>query len=426
MNSCELGDTTPVLNLADRLTLLRFCFYIERQLHKRITPADLLENDTPESQARFLDERLGSERDAPSNFGSTAKALVSIDPNVKKILNSHLERTEYNFDADVEDVYRGIDTMDTFELNTTRPASDNLRLLCRTRHETTTANFRDCLSRLVAAYAALRSFIVPLEADTTTPQVRHVVLKPSQRWMDTLIETTDAINVEELNNMVVDQSKPFAQLGQSSFRAQILPVKGSQRPSLFLAFHHAVFDAVFITKFFEDLDALLSNSATELRCICDSVFADIYHLHKSGAMGQASKTYQLNKFAQLDNIRPCLWPRSKGPGFLIGDDEGWRHRDETLGNSLERRSQDVHARVSRGEPVVRAMGLASLPTLHSKYSIEPFSIVKCAVAIFNIEQIKQRKAVFATSEVGRKRPFQEPWVQQHLPNAMQVAAPTLE
>lgn len=324
-NISGLNPTTSILNLADSLAMLRFCFFVERQLHKRVTPADLFNNETPELQASLLDGQPMKDRDpssTPATVPSTAKSLDAIEPTVKEVLTTHLNKINYNFDTHVEDVYCGIDAMDMFELNMTRPASDNLRLVCQTRHETTVANLRDCLSRCLIARPALRSIIVPLETGTTSPKVRHVVMKPTEQCMNTLIETVDALTVEDLQNLTTSKSHPHVQIGQACFRAQVFPLEGSERPGLYMAMNHAVFDATFVTTFFEDLDALLSNKATGLQCIPYSVFADMYHLQKDGALGQASKAYQLKKFQQLENVQVCLWPRSKGLGLLISDDEG--------------------------------------------------------------------------------------------------------
>ncbi|KAH0172870.1 hypothetical protein KCU67_g1543, partial [Aureobasidium melanogenum] len=132
-NTSGLDHTTSILNLADSLAILRFCFFVERQLGKRVTPADLFANETPELQASLLDDRPVKGRNPPSSDSALnppiAKSLDSLDTSLKEVLTSHLEKMEYAFNTDVEDVYRGIDAMDIFELNMTRPASDNLRLL---------------------------------------------------------------------------------------------------------------------------------------------------------------------------------------------------------------------------------------------------------------------------------------------------------
>lgn len=428
-NMGGLDGTTSVLNLADSLALLRFCFYVEKRFGTRMAPADLFDLETPELQAKFLDSQsrndLGKSSMKYMKDRSMTEDSIRQDPGVEKILRSHVEEMGYDFETDVEDIYRGIDSVDTFELNTTRPASDNLRFVCQTRHETSIDHLRECVSKCLVDYAAWRSVIVPLEINTTSPKVRHVVMKPSQQWMNTLIKTVNAVNVEELHSMLEDPSKPYAQIGQPTFRAEIFPVNDSQRPGLFMAFNHAVVDAVLLSTFFGDLDALLSGRTADSQCIPYGVFADMYHLHKDGAVGMASKAYQLKKFDQLEAIEPCIWPRSKGPGFLVGDDRGWRHRNGSPGKASERRSQAALPGRLRSEPISCAIDVPSLPALRSQFSIEPFTIVKSAIAIFNVEQTKQNKAVFACCESGRRWPFQEPWVQKQLPNAMNVAGPTL-
>ena len=67
----------------------------------------------------------------------------------------------------------------------------------------------------------------------------------------------------------------------------------------------------------------------------------------------------------------------------------------------------------------------SLQTLRSTHAIEPFTLVKAAIALLNVSQTKQPRAVFSSTEAGRKWPFMELWIASHLPNPLSVAGPTL-
>jgi hypothetical protein len=151
----------------------------------------------------------------------------------------------------------------------------------------------------------------------------------------------------------------------------------------------------------------------------------MYRLHRGGAIARASKDYQLEKLQHLKDVDNCLWPKLRGPGLMCGDDSGWWHPDGPPGKPHERKSLDVSAGLERGRPVSGRVKLPFLSVLKSRYNIEAFTVVKAAISIFNVEQTGQHRAVYNSTEAGRKWPFVEPWILQHLPNIMNLAGPTM-
>lgn len=327
----------------------------------------------------------------------------------------------------MEAVYQGIDAVEMFDASKARPASSNFSWMLRPKQDVSEIRMLTCLKKCLQAHSALRAVVVPLEHDTVFPSAPHVVLKSSVRWLDTLAQVAKPVDsVESLQEFAQAPTSPFAHAGGPCFKGHIVPVAGSARPGLFLAVNHAVFDAVSISQFLDDLEDMLAGTSTEPRSLIPhSVFADMYHLYKDGAAGKASMNYQMDKLQQLDSIEACLWPPLKGPGFMIGNDAGWRHWDGSPGEPADRVSHDEAAGKRKGEPVTRSFELPGLQTLKASHGIEPFAVVKAALAIYNVSQTKWRRAVFSSTEAGRKWPFMESWIASQLPSPMDVAGPTL-
>lgn len=434
IGSESIQESTQVSRLADSLVILRVCFHIEQELDKRLTAKDLLEHETLAAQAALIDQAANSQSTSQPSGGSTDKSLHTpeIPPRADELVFSEQEMdkieqclAQLSLDSsrDVEAIYRPHDTMAVFVTHAARPASDNFRWVLRPRGDVTIEELRNALARCLANHANLRSIVVPLEDNTTTPASAHAVVKLSDAWLDGVIEQMPPVNhPDEFRGIVLDKSRPYAGAGNPSFRAQIIPVNGSQRPGVFISVYHAVFDAISMGGFIEELDTVLSNpSARQPAKIPYAVFADMYHLHSTSAQAQASKQYQQEKLKGIENMEKYLWPRLRGPGVMGGNDQGWKYSDGTLGRPEERVSLDEAAGRTRGRAVHREVHVPGLATMKVQHWIEASTLVKAAVAVFNVEQTGQDRAVFSNTEAGRVWPFMEPWTSQHLPNTMNIA-----
>jgi acyl carrier protein len=427
----EIDPNTHVTQIADSLALMQFCSLIQRRLNKRLTPADVLENVTPQLQAALLDAQSQPRRETPDHDLSTIKQSSAhqswLTPSIRSKLETHISEMGFNWETDVEAVYQGIDAIEMFDAPKCRPVSHNFRWTWRPRRDMSPDHMLSCLKKCLQSHASLRAVVVPLEHDTWYPSAPHVVLGPSTQWLETLIQVVQPVdNVESLQAFTQNSTLPFAEAGGPCLRALIVPVAGSERPGLVMTINHAVFDAVSISTFFDDLEELLAGNTAHPRSLIPySIFADMYHLHKDGTAGQISKSFQLEKFQHLDGVSDCLWPALQGPGVMIGDDAGWTHKDGTPGKPMERMSRDAATRTNKGLPVARAFDVPGLKSLKDSHAIEPFVLVKAALAIFNVSKTKQHRAVFSSTEAGRKWPFMEPWVASQLASPMDVAGPTL-
>ena len=426
----EIQADTIVSQIADSLVILRFCFHAEQEIGTRITAADVLEHETPRQQARILDRENGPSRDLRSSVEEGQTTVVPspdeswITDDMRNRVSQALTALGFDPNVDVESIYQ----TPTFMASSAdaRSCSTNFRWVWRPREDISQPQIYDALSHCLIRHANFRSIPIPLEDNTGRPRCLSVTVKPSRKLFDQMIQDSDPIDsAEQLYGKAWDLTLPFARLCEPPLRVQILPVQGSSRPGIVVSPRHIAFDAMAMSFFFDELNARLSGQAIKTVPVPYNVFADMYRLHRDGAIARASKYYQLEKLQQLRDVDDCLWPKLRGPGLMCGDDAGWWHADGTPGKPHERISLDAAAGFERGRLVAGKVKLPPLSVLKSEHNIEAFTIVKAAISIFNVEQTGQHRAVYNSTEAGRKWPFMEPWVQQHLPNIMNLAGPTM-
>ena len=176
--------------------------------------------------------------------------------------------------------------------------------------------------------------------------------------------------------------------------------------------------------FAEDFEALLNGHSPER--VPFKLFADTYHLHSSGPSAMKSVRFEVKRLKGLSKHSQSLWPIAKSPGWLGGgDDRGWTAYDGRVGRPEERLSFDTEEGRPRGIAIRREEKIPSLVTLKAERSVEMSTVVKAAIALFNVEATGQRHAIFANLDAARTWPFLEPWIAERLPNPMNIAGPTI-
>lgn len=421
---------TRVVGLADSLVMMRFRFYVERDIGVRLSMIDILEHETPAEQA-LLAQGRANEGQLP---GEPTAALVDrlLGHNIDNIgmlpiatqrrIEACVANLGLSITADVESYCSPHDTLSLFSTHTTRPASDNVRWALRTKAEASPELLRSALAKCLARHSNFRTIVVPLEDNTTTPRSMHVVVKVSDRLLDRIMEVSAPIESPEiLQRMLWSPHLPYANAGGQSLRFNIVPITGSDKPGVIMSAYHAVFDAMSASRFLEELDTFVAGGQPHIpQWIPYSTFAQVYHSGRDSNAALASEEYQMEKLRDLDNVEQCLWPPLRGPGLLSGDDRGWRYPDGTPGNPSERIGLPQRPGIPKGVVRMKQVDLPDLPVIKSERSIEAHVLAKAAVAIFNVEQTKQGQAIFSNAEAGRTWPFLDAATQNKMPNPMFV------
>ena len=431
----NVDPSMSATEVADSLTIMRFCYDVEKQTGKRLSIAEILENPTVDRQARLLERK-----DRNRVFDTVPKARQSSDPPSTKDMvfangdslkaaqtarcaQPPLEALHLTWQKDVEDAYQNTDAMRSHWSNRQRPASFNIRGALRVKHANM-SRVRWALEQALSRHATLRSIIIYLEDGTPI----HLIVRPSKQWYDTCIKEGDPVpTAEHVRKLLGRMDLGFGGPPAPLFRAYVVQIESSGEVGLILSIHHTAYDAFSLGMFFEDLDLLLKYDAPDLEDrIHFKLFADTYYLHQTGAAALASIDFQVKRLKGMSKLSDALWPVAQGPEWLQGNDSGWTTHGGRLGRPGERLSFDKEEnRPEEGRAIWRKDAIPSLARLKMDKSIGASTLVKAAIACYNTEMTSQQHAVFCNLEAGRAWPFLEAWIANGLPNPMKIMGPTL-
>jgi hypothetical protein len=165
-----------------------------------------------------------------------------------------------------------------------------------------------------------------------------------------------------------------------------------------------------------DLDILLGNPDTALLTSTPfKLYADTTYSHQTILQATLDVQYMVERLSGIGEQTKAFWPRQRAPGWMIGNDESSEY-------------QHVRMRARKSEPIkyprtVTISRYPHLPLLKAK-NIQPYIVVKTAIALFNIQQTGQDHAIFTNLDAGRSWPFMPSWIP--LPPPMSIDGPTLE
>lgn len=213
------------------------------------------------------------------------------------------------------------------------------------------------------------------------------------------IEDEEALTRIEINGNHLDSELPRGLL----FRAKLVNIKATGNTGCVLVMNHAVWDAVSLNSFREDLELSLVGLSKPQRTPY-KVFADTYFLHQSSLPARRAMNFHLDRLRHLGLMSGTLWPptsrilsrRKKKNANAINNGESRVFRDILIFNSSQ-----------------------SFP------SIPPSIIVKAAVAIFNTHKTGSNFAVLSMLLAARRWPFLEKGLADLLPNPFDIAGPTM-
>ncbi|KAL8795608.1 MAG: hypothetical protein Q9182_007510 [Xanthomendoza sp. 2 TL-2023] len=232
--------------LVDSLTIMRFCYEVEKVYGKRLEPGEVRGNEIILKQARLLQGqahdygRLNfsqvqnqkatgppSPQDMIPAFGSLASASKAAE-----LATPALERLNLTWQDDVGAVYRSKDPAREFLSTSRRAVSFNLRWAYEIRSSTTN-RLRQGLEEALTRHQTLRS----LEVDT----------------------------FEEVHKLIPDMNLEFAGPPDPAYRTVNIPIRTTSALGFIMTVHHSTFDAISMSAFIQGFDAILAGDGTQLR-----------------------------------------------------------------------------------------------------------------------------------------------------------------
>ena len=426
--------------LGDSLTIMRFCYEVEKTCDKRLSLGDVYGNTTVQQQAQLLQTRDASQSALEQITGSeiATDTQMSGEPSIQDMLATFesamlaeravetfktvLSKMNLSWEKDAETIYRNNDMVGDFWSSSQRPSSSNLRWVFEIAGKTT-KEVRRALEEALTRHSTLRSICVQFHGQLPV----HVVIRPSRLWFDQCIVIKEKVSsLDDLRASVSDPLLGFAGPSRPLCRAIISDIKAKNSTGLVMSVHHSTFDAFSMSAFFQDLESLLSNDKAILSHRTPfKLYADSYHLYKYSPQAREAARHAASRLKGISKHSAALWPIQKGHEWLIGSDKDWTYRDGSPGQPEVRKSFDREDNRPEGVAIYRKESSLQFPPLKMSHNVDASTILKAAVALFNTQSRGQHHALFCNLDSARKWPFLQDWIVKTLPNPLDIAGPTM-
>ncbi|KUJ19720.1 AMP-binding enzyme family protein-like protein [Mollisia scopiformis] len=423
VNSPSKDDS--VYDFADSISLLRYCDKVWRALGKKLYLQDFVKHETIEKQAQLLQSRGESTAEAESPLVLSATELnrtkdgppgiadmahTNGDPQrfieTRMATSKAIEKLELSWDNDVEDV---IPIKDLFYgvVDGPRPQSYRHRIAFRVDGKSPEI-IRGALEKGFASRPLFRALLVKLSDNTPV----HVVIRPGSSLFKLLI-TEKQCDEKATQEIILDDS------GASFSRLQMVQAviaHSKDSTTLILSYNHSVFDAMSMVPWMRDLDLLIGDpNITLLSATPFKLFADMAYSHRESMPATLDVQYFVKRLSGISKQTKAFWPPQRAPGWMIGRDVDSEHGEARI---KSRKAEPI-----RYPRVWIKSKVPHLAALKAK-NIQPYIVVKTAIALFNVLKTDQEYAILTTIDAGRSWPFMPAWIP--LPPAMSIDGPTIE
>ncbi|KAL8708367.1 MAG: hypothetical protein Q9220_006747 [cf. Caloplaca sp. 1 TL-2023] len=430
----ETADT-----FADSITMMQFCNFVSKDLHKTLSVEDLVGDVSIRRQAGIVDSRPLLKKKGPAAAGTTttrqgppsAADIVHVHGNeeaarkCKEKVETLLSPHNLSWNNDVEDIYPCRETVALM----TRP----LRLRSWNRrhayHIPTGHSIADVLAAIVAClshHPTLRSMIL----DHGEPFPLYVILRPTHAYLSLAITTShECASADELPTYLLndDNTYDYAAPPGPMFRIMLVSIKDTDSVGVIYSAHHATFDAISLSMFTADLDtALATRAATPPAHTSYKPWIDSHYLHASSPNTIEAIDYHVARLRDWRSYCPkALWPVQRAPQFFRGSHQGWvgvRERKPLDPPDQREGVKGISTFFPLPSllPLVRKQRHPSHPPLHTSI------IFKAALALHHFATTHTPTALFGQAEASRVWPTATGSPSPILPNTMDIPGPTWE
>ena len=206
--------------------------------------------------------------------------------------------------------------------------------------------------------------------------------------------------------------------------------------AIIMIWNHAVLDNMAANLFFEDFITAIEKKlkAQDVQSARGhspfKAYAEKYYLHRTGSTGKEVVAWHVTRLRGISGFKDALWPEQRAPGWFKGADSGWKNSDGTIGDPALRIPLDKEGGCCGLDGLTRTVKAPGLAALREQHRIQPYVILKAAVALFNVHRTGLSTALFANLEAARYWPFTSDWTpseqEKSLPNPLNVAGPMFE
>jgi hypothetical protein len=467
-----------IQTFADSITVLRYCERVLNSLGQRLYLQDFAENPTVGELAALLVSRTGSDTmsfQAPvaprANFSQLKRLgappplsespmvkspvlVLSTTPPMTPTKPGHVSRRSGSGPAPVQDfqlvpgVYPAAVQaladigLSADDLEDVLPINDYFRQMIpgprpqSWRHRVTFyldstlysfSRVRQAIELGLASRPILRSVLATLPDGT----VFHALAKSSAGLYSQIISEATAETAEEADDLKTDDSAGcFPATVMTQARMIVCPT--TSRLHLTLTYSHSVFDVLSINLFHADLDRILAAEDASRVSIPSltpfRLFADLLYGYSASGSALASVAHNVRRLRGISQFPAALWPPQRAPGWFMASDaeSPWAAERAAIRDAAwEASGIPYEPREFRTPRASRVVNLPGMEAVRVGRGVDPQTVTRAALAVFNALQTGQPFAVFNSIYAARSWPFVPAWMSGMLPPAMSVDGPTL-
>ena len=441
-----------VSDLADSITMLRYCDAVFRSSGKRLYFQDVLHHETLRQQAKLLLTRdsggeLNKSRAAVRK--KTTPGLSSSphhpdeDPHAIPMTKSHTstsrKRTRHPDDGGLMRLARKyVDGLGfpNSAVEGVLPIRDSLHRMVdglRPQSFQTQVVFRlssvssNQIARGVEKATLARSMLRTALFQQEEGGLYHILLGPSHELWDQLVSVVEVYSDWEAQQRWQDESRQKLPRGLM-FKAEIISSRNSESKYLSVLYNHSVMDALSLYSMHRDVDSLIHDANASTTPLTPfKLFSELLTNYESSLPAHDAVSFHVKRLRGISRLQKAFWPTQRAPGWMIMSDI-----DSSLAAARDRSREIVwngkwplrviQYRRPRIGRVVYLPGLQDLKV----WGIPPSMFAKAAIVLFNVLKTGSSHALFNSWECGRSWPFVTPWMEAMMPPAMNVDGPMVE
>lgn len=418
----EIDQDRPIRSFTDSTMIIQF-LHMATQKGWKLTFKLLTIYTTIRQQATYLNMNNLPPCHPVSESPLERRSCVNTFPLAWKsdkhvhedLMNAKLQALGLEW-GDVESILPMTDYSSNFSRDRSRPTAWNFRFTWSVEESMSNAQLVSIVEAWLKRHSLLRCTSVICSEDLEV----ILVMRPHVQWLKHQIhhagevQDMEAATQYRLNDPEYDYVNGTGPL----FKIAILKMQNSTAHALVMHFHHALYDALSLIRWIQDLKHLLKNNGdSSLQFLPYRDFAEQYYEYRSSQSAQEAVDFHVSRLSGISSSKNATWPPDASVCREVSIDV-----QKSAPETMPMGPVDKSCGMQGTNCYLR---LTQLAAMKSQFATSAPIIAMTACALVNVRQTKAPEAIFNNLLSGRTWPLAEN-VQSGLANNMlEVDGPTM-
>ncbi|KAJ5769006.1 AMP-binding enzyme family protein [Penicillium odoratum] len=413
----EIDQNRPIRSFTDSTMIIQF-LHIAAQKGWTLTFKLLTVYTTICEQATFL-----SMMKLPPSLSVSESPVEKRSPLAwesdkgvhEDLVNTKLQALGLEW-GDVESILPMTDYSSNFSRDRSRPTAWNFRFTWSVENSMSEAQLFSTLETWFKRHPLLRCTSVVCSEDLELV----LVMRPHVQWLKHQIlhagevQDMEAATKYRLNDPEYDYVNGTGPL----FKIAILKTQNPTAHALVMHFHHALYDALSLIRWLQDLKQLLKNNGdSSLQFLPYKDFAEQYYEYRSSRSAEEAVDFHVSRLRGISSCKNAIWP----PDASVSKDISFDVQ-EIAPKTMPVGAVDKSCGMQGTNCYLR---LTQLAAMKSQFAISAPIIAMTACALVNVRQTKASEAIFNNLLSGRTWPLADNAQGGLTDNMLEVDGPTM-